>query len=318
MAKTRTAHVEQQQQQQLSIAEPVSSVDALRPRPTLAQPCPRVSNELSQAEFVQKVAITHPFILPEERASSPETVPIPLPENLRDDWQTRTRAYDRDAPAASHTVLDCTHWLEVMDDRHRYGSYMRPYYEFWMSVGAPDNFFYWLDYGEGRVVDLGNTGCNCRKVISRVQLEGSCVRYCSEKEREQYRAIMKDGLLVWASENNPGRLGQYSPVDTNFGPKWIFVIDVHGNLYVNRKKKGGFHHSSFVAGQPVMAAGRISVDEGLVVCIGPNSGHYRTTWEQLLFAVDGFFGECHNVVPPFSCLAHETECIRIVPRRTCV
>lgn len=212
-------------------------------------------------------------------------------------------------------VLACTHWLEAMDERHRYGSLLRPYYDVWLSAGAPENFFFWLDYGEGRFVDLANASCTPRNVVSRVQLERSCVEYCSEKEREQYRVIVHNGSLVWVSERNPGCGGSYSCVDTKNQLKWIFVIDLCRNMYVNKKKKRAFHHSSFVAGQPVMAAGRISVRDGLVVCIGPNSGHYRTSWDQMLNAVDHFFGKLLHTVTPYFCGVHAAECVRVVPRQ---
>lgn len=199
-----------------------------------------------------------------------------------------------------HPVIECTHWLEVNDKRHRYGSYLRPYYDAWQAMGSPDSFFSWLDSAAGQAYELTDAGGPRKKLVSRVQLERSRVRYCTERERERYRAVIRDGLLFWASDNSPGGKGYDMRVSTgdSESERWIFVIDRLGSMYINKKVKGRFHHSSFVSGAPVRCAGRIEVVDGQVVCIGPYSGHYRTTWEQLQRAVDHFFGKWLNVIPP--------------------
>lgn len=213
-------------------------------------------------------------------------------------------------PITVIAVLDCVHWLEALDEKHRYGSVLRPYYNAWIAAGSPETFFSWLDYGDGRFVNLWSESTTSRKVVSRVQLEQSRVQYCSEKEREQYQVILRAGFLEWRSKKNPGGYRQSSRVNTAKGVKWIFVIDLHGRMYVNEKKRGAFHHSSFVAGKPVMAAGRIFVENGVVVCVGPNSGHYRTTWKQMVDAIEYFLG---NKVVSFSCALHGDRCVQVVP-----
>lgn len=57
--------------------------------------------------------------------------------------------------------------------------------------------------------------------------------------------------------------------------KWIYVWDMHSRLYINRKMPGRFHHSSFVAGGAVKAAGSIVVEDGVLRQITTWSGHYR-------------------------------------------
>jgi hypothetical protein len=57
--------------------------------------------------------------------------------------------------------------------------------------------------------------------------------------------------------------------------KWIYVLDMHSRLYINRKMPGRFHHSSFVAGGAVKAAGSIVVEEGILKQLTTWSGHYR-------------------------------------------
>jgi len=43
--------------------------------------------------------------------------------------------------------------------------------------------------------------------------------------------------------------------------KWIYVLDTSGRLYVHAKYRGKFHHSSFVQGGAVLAAGGIVVEQ---------------------------------------------------------
>jgi hypothetical protein len=57
--------------------------------------------------------------------------------------------------------------------------------------------------------------------------------------------------------------------------KWIYVWDMHSRLYINRKLPGRFHHSSFVAGGAVKAAGSIVVEDGVLKQLTTWSGHYR-------------------------------------------
>lgn len=54
-------------------------------------------------------------------------------------------------------LIDSRYFLELVDQRHRYGSNLQIYHEAWLRSGTGENFFYWLDYGEGRYLDLA--GC---------------------------------------------------------------------------------------------------------------------------------------------------------------
>jgi hypothetical protein len=50
--------------------------------------------------------------------------------------------------------LALQHWLEAVDARHRYGHNLRPYYLHWHELETQEPFFYWLDLGSGRQVEL--------------------------------------------------------------------------------------------------------------------------------------------------------------------
>ncbi|TVY49810.1 IQ domain-containing protein [Lachnellula occidentalis] len=88
-------------------------------------------------------------------------------------------------------IMDLQYFLEMVDLKHRYGSNLRIYHEEWKRSDTKENFFYWLDYGEGRFIDC--EGC------PRERLDREQVRYLSKEERLDYLVkIDKEGRLCWA------------------------------------------------------------------------------------------------------------------------
>ncbi|KAK0123243.1 hypothetical protein ONS96_010242 [Cadophora gregata f. sp. sojae] len=88
-------------------------------------------------------------------------------------------------------IMDLQYFLEMVDVKHRYGSNLRTYHEEWKKADTKENFFYWLDYGEGRFIDC--QGC------PRERLDREQVRYLSKEERLDYLVkIDKEGRLCWA------------------------------------------------------------------------------------------------------------------------
>jgi hypothetical protein len=87
--------------------------------------------------------------------------------------------------------MDLQYWLEMVDGQHRYGSHLRAYHQVWQQEDTHENFFYWLDHGEGKHLDL--------PIVSRKQLDADKVRYLSREERQNYLVrIDKEGRLCWA------------------------------------------------------------------------------------------------------------------------
>ena len=79
----------------------------------------------------------------------------------------------------------------MVDLKHRYGANLRTYHQEWKKSATHENFFYWLDEGEGRFLDVA--GC------PRERLDRERVRYLSREERLNYLVkIDKQGRLVWA------------------------------------------------------------------------------------------------------------------------
>ncbi|KAL8200051.1 hypothetical protein R6Q57_011390 [Mikania cordata] len=157
------------------------------------------------------------------------------------------------------------HWIEAIDPRHRYGHSLHMYYEEWCKADAGQPFFYWLDVGDGKEVDL--------KECQRSKLRQQCIKYLGPQEREHYEYVIIDGKITHMQTQHL--------LDTTNGEKWIFVMSASKRLYAGKKKKGSFHHSSFLAGGATLAAGNLHVENGVLKTISPFSGHYRPTDDTL-------------------------------------
>ncbi|GLT97252.1 hypothetical protein SLE2022_148250 [Rubroshorea leprosula] len=157
--------------------------------------------------------------------------------------------------------LALQHWLEAIDPRHRYGHNLHFYYDIWSESRSTQPFFYWLDVGDGRELNL--------EKCSRINLQRQCIIYLGPKEREAYEVIVESGRLVYKQTG--------IPLNTVEGSKWIFVLSTSRALYVGQKKKGVFQHSSFLSGGATTAAGRLVAHQGVLEAIWPYSGHYLPT-----------------------------------------
>ncbi|XP_022767129.1 IQ domain-containing protein IQM3-like [Durio zibethinus] len=160
------------------------------------------------------------------------------------------------------------HWIEAIDPRHRYGHNLHIYYDEWCKDDAGQPFFYWLDIGDGKEIDL--------KECPRSKLRQQCIKYLGPQEREHYEYIVVEGKIIHKQTR--------SVLDTIQGlkeGKWIFVMSTSKKLYAGEKKKGMFHHSSFLAGGATLAAGRLVAERGILKSISAYSGHYRPTNDSL-------------------------------------
>ncbi|OMO81046.1 putative calmodulin binding protein [Corchorus capsularis] len=162
--------------------------------------------------------------------------------------------------------LALQHWLEAIDPRHRYGHNLHFYYNQWLHSQSQEPFFYWLDIGEGKEVNL--------EKCPRSKLQQQCIKYLGPMERKPYEVVVVDGKFMY---KQTGKL--LHTTSENDDAKWIFVLSTSKILYVGLKKKGTFQHSSFLAGGATIAAGRLVVDSGVLKAVWPHSGHYRPTEE---------------------------------------
>ncbi|KAL6870955.1 hypothetical protein ACP4OV_014803 [Aristida adscensionis] len=196
----------------------------------------------------------------------------PKPETAASRWNRVSlnaskvgQGLSRDAKALK---LAFQHWIEAIDPRHRYGHNLHLYYDVWCKSQAGQPFFYWLDVGEGKDVDLPE--------CPRTRLKKQCIRYLGPQEREHYEYIINEGKIIHKLSGEP--------LDTSQGPqgtKWIFVMSTSRRLYAGKKEKGVFQHSSFLAGGATIAAGRFTAENGDIKSIWAYSGHYKPSDENL-------------------------------------
>ncbi|GAB4856129.1 hypothetical protein Ancab_024769 [Ancistrocladus abbreviatus] len=162
--------------------------------------------------------------------------------------------------------LALQHWLEAIDPRHRYGHNLRFYYVKWLQSQSREPFFYWLDIGEGKEVNLVDK-------CPRSTLQQQCIKYLGPMERKAYEVAVENAKLKYR------QTGEILDTTTEPHSKWIFVLSTSKALYVGKKKKGKFQHSSFLAGGATSAAGRLVVENGILKAVWPHSGHYKPTPE---------------------------------------
>ncbi|KAG0347138.1 hypothetical protein BG004_008417 [Podila humilis] len=233
-------------------------------------------------------------------ASPTSTSPIPGESRTRWAWRRAEFLGSRLGKGSNRIsteealVLLTEHWLEMSDRKHRYGSNLKLYHEQWLAEDTSENFFYWLDHGEGKQLSIESR--------PRHQLEEQRVTYLQEHERAQYVVEVIEGLMYYRQS---GKLVHTLPPSIQAGDdvdisqvlpdndinddeatrlekkrirnkaKYIYVTDPNGSMYVAQKVKGQFHHSSFLGGGTVCAAGGIVVNNGQLIKINPKSGHYR-------------------------------------------
>jgi hypothetical protein len=85
----------------------------------------------------------------------------------------------------------------MIDPHHRYGSSLKAYHTYWLKhTDNKDNFFHWLDEGEGLKVDLAEQG------RSRKLLDSEKVRYLTREQRAHYLVrVDSKGLLRWVKND---------------------------------------------------------------------------------------------------------------------
>ncbi|WZY95625.1 hypothetical protein YC2023_067954 [Brassica napus] len=128
-----------------------------------------------------------------------------------------------------------------------------------------------LDIGEGKEVNLVEK-------CPRLKLQQQCIKYLGPMERKAYEVVVEEGKFFY---KNSGEMLHTSSMEES-DSKWIFVLSTSKVLYVGKKKKGTFQHSSFLAGGATVAAGRLVVESGVLKAVWPHSGHYQPTEENFL------------------------------------
>ena len=89
---------------------------------------------------------------PEDSSDSSDYSKASLPTRMAHAHQKRQEQKEREAWRGK--MMDLPYFLEMVDLKHRYGSNLRAYHAQWKKTDTHENFFYWLDQGEGWTVEL--------------------------------------------------------------------------------------------------------------------------------------------------------------------
>lgn len=110
------------------------------------------------------------------------------------------------------------------------------------------------------------------------------VRYLDAAARVSYRVDIVKGVLHWANRPLDTKIQKLETVFSGAG--WgIWVLSPGGEFYTGSHKTGEFHHSSFLSGEPVKAAGEWQVIDGKIQYITGKTGHYRCNVNALVLAL---------------------------------
>ena len=110
----------------------------------------------------------------------------------------------------------------------------------------------------------------------------------SPEELESHRLFVgPGGRLYRASDGMPFDTTAARSARLDDGNRRaIFVMDEFGNLYAGDQEFGVRHHSSFLGGRIVTAAGEMEVRDGVLVLMSDRSGHYLPRPEINDYALD--------------------------------
>lgn len=147
-------------------------------------------------------------------------------------------------------------WYESLDPCHRR---LTPFLDQWKAVKNRNpeqvpHFFLWLETQ------------HIPNYIPRVT-------YLKGADLESKRVIIKDGYF-WQNTFSGWTLANFHIPSK----RYLFVIDLRGEIYVS-EEGGGISHSSFSCGKPVMGAGLLQIHQGQLMSVALESGHYMPTIE---------------------------------------
>lgn len=169
---------------------------------------------------------------------------------------------------------------EAIDMKHRYGAKLNKIFEVWKKSETSLSFNEWMEK-----IEKGEEVAGKQKLISKKLLDDknrfihkgkviTHVKYYSAEERKQRELQTIGG----DSENEP--ISAFTPAEgvLNTGKAkhhpHNFVVSPDHKVYVVPYSKGFSHHSSLLAGGPVIAAGQLVFADGKLVKIIHKSGHY--------------------------------------------
>ena len=144
--------------------------------------------------------------------------------------KARQRAQERVHFYGEQEMLGMTPklWLEALDEHHRYGSILYPYWQRWEASSTRWMFFDWLDNGRGALIDLPS--------CPRRLLEEARTIYMTREQLDLCRVRIRDGLLVWEADGEPVTLPERGPSTETVRARAIAAL-VEERLTTTRRRE---------------------------------------------------------------------------------
>lgn len=138
-------------------------------------------------------------------------------------------------------------WLESIDPCHRR---LANFYQFWLDTKplnkSYQSFFFWLE----------------DQPISKTI---PAVNYYSEEQLNKCLIEFSNGYLIYSDTKEL--------VTTPQNVRNIFILNLSEQLYIETASTG-IMHNSLSLGKPVLCAGLLNVEDGLIQSVAFESGHY--------------------------------------------
>ena len=170
--------------------------------------------------------------------------------------------------------MGANYQAEVIDQDHRYGRNLHPFFAVWKEAKTDENFTSWM-----KKVDLGQKVAGSDELIKQKLLQENGVpisipkvRYLTDEELKNYELQVASNGQIFTKAHAS------SVFDSKDGTKessFVFVISQKGKIYLAPYSRGSFNHSSFLQGKAVSAAGVVLCKEGRIHTIWDDSGHYN-------------------------------------------
>lgn len=167
-----------------------------------------------------------------------------------------------------------SYWLEALSSGHQPGYVLSGLYEKWLRKGIDKGrtYSFWNYIGATKKKNGAPRSARIKGATS--------VAYLTRAQAEPYRVYFNAGRAWMAHDDSPFDTQTYSTAHSGQG--WaIFVVSIEGELYAGSHITGEFHHSSFLSGGAVLAAGEMVADDGLIRFITSKSGHYGPAVENM-------------------------------------
>lgn len=144
----------------------------------------------------------------------------------------------------------------------------------WKSKGKPQGFMRWVEEHSGQYLE--------QKIPHQmVNQFFSGLVYLGVRRRTEHLLTVSGGKLY-----QQGQLFDTQQIESIWEEGVaIFVMSPSGDLFAGPQATGEFHHSSFLGGKKVAAAGEMVAHAGALKLLTGKSGHYRPASELLVNAV---------------------------------